>query len=101
MDEKLNWKKHFDHIAHKISKGLGAMGRVRNIVPNNVLLMIYHSLIYPYITYCNIVWANATSLHKLVILQNRAVRLISRANFRSSCDPSCMLASNYLKSVIS
>ena len=28
-----------------------------------------------------------TSLHKLVILQNRAVRLISRANFRSSCDP--------------
>jgi len=89
VDEKLNWKKHFDHIAHKISKGLGAMGRVRNIVPNNVLLMIYHSLIYPYITYCNIVWgsANATSLHKLVILQNRAVRLISRANFRSSCDP--------------
>ena len=43
VDEKLNWKKHFDHIAHKISKGLGAMGRVRNIVPNNVLLMIYHS----------------------------------------------------------
>jgi len=51
--------------------------------------MLYHTSIYPYLTYCSIVWgsAAATSLRRLVILQNRAVRLVSRANFRSSCDP--------------
>ena len=89
IDEKLSWKTHIDQIAVKIAKGLGAMGRVRNIVPNSVLLTLYQTMIYPYLTYCNLVWgsARATSLHKLVCLQNRAVRLVTRANFRSSCDP--------------
>ena len=34
IDEKLTWKKHIEHVASKISKGLGAMGRIRNIVPS-------------------------------------------------------------------
>ena len=68
IDEKLNWKKHIEHIASKISKGIGAMGRVRNIVPNKALLMLYYALVYPYLTYCNIVWGSAciSSLTKLV-----------------------------------
>ena len=103
VDKKLNWKKHFDHIAQKISKGLGAMGRLRNIVPTNVLVTLYHTLIYPYLSYCNIIWgsAAATSLHRLVILQNRAVRLVSLVNFRSSCDPLFLLVSNCLNFAIS
>jgi len=89
IDEKLNWKKHIEHIASKISKGIGAMGRVRNIVPNKALLMLYYALVYPYLTYCNIVWGSAciSSLTKLVSLQNRAIRLITRSPFRSSCNP--------------
>ncbi len=89
IDEKLNWKKHIDHVASKISKGLCALGRVRNIVPTKSLLMLYYALIYPYLTYCNIVWgsAYASTLTKLVSLQNRAIRLITRSPFRSSCNP--------------
>jgi len=88
IDEKLNWKKHIDHIASKISKGLCAMGRIRNIVPTKSLLMLYHALVYPYLTYCNIVWgsASASALNKIVVLQNRAVRLVTRSPFRSSCN---------------
>ena len=55
IDEKPTWKKHIEHVASKISKGLGAMGRIRNIVPSKSLLMLYHALVYPYLTYCNIV----------------------------------------------
>ena len=89
IDEKLNWKKHIAHISSKISKGLGAMGRVSNILPKKVLLMLYNALIYPYLTYCNIVWGSAcaSSLSKLISLQNRAIRLITRSPFRSSCSP--------------
>ena len=89
IDEKLNWKKHIEHIAIKISKGLGALGRVRNILPQKALLMLYNTMIYPYLTYCNIVWgtASASTLQRLVVLQNRAVRLITRSKFRSSCNP--------------
>jgi hypothetical protein len=46
-------------------------------------------MIYPYLAYCNIIWgsASAVSLNRLVVLQNRAVRLVTRANFRSSSNP--------------
>jgi len=96
MDEKLNWTKHIEHVASKISKGLGAMGRVRNIVPNKALLMLYHALVYPYLTYCNIVWGSTStsSLNRLVSLQNRAIRLITRSPFKASCNP--LYASNNL-----
>ena len=89
VDAKLNWKKHIDYIALKISKGLGILGRVRNILPLNCLIMLYHTLICPYLNYSNIVWGSAsiTALSKLTSLQNRAIRLITRSRFRSSCNP--------------
>ena len=46
-------------------------------------------MMYPYLTYCNIVWgtASASTLQRLVVLQNRAVRLVTRSKFRSFCNP--------------
>ena len=89
VDAKLNWKKHIDYIALKISKGLGILGRVRNILPLNCRIMLYHTLICPHLNYCNIIWGSActTALTKLTSLQNRAIRLISCSRFRSSCNP--------------
>jgi hypothetical protein len=42
-----------------------------------------------YLYYCCIVWAgaSATALHKLEVLQNRAVRLVTRSQFRASASP--------------
>jgi hypothetical protein len=89
FDEKLTWSYHLNHIANKISRGLGMMGRCRKILSNDTLVTLYFSLIYPYLYYCCIVWvgACATAIHKLEVLQNRAVRLITRSPFRSSACP--------------
>ena len=48
------------------------MGRVRKILPQNVVSMLYFTLIFPYLIYCSIIWggASATALHKLEVLQN-------------------------------
>ena len=89
LDEKLNWSQHLSNITVKISRGLGMIGRVRNVFPNDVLQMLYYSLIYPYLTYCCIIWggAAATLLRKLEVLQNRAVRLVTRSPYRCSANP--------------
>ena len=60
IDEKLTWKNHINHVKIKISKGLGIMSRVRNFLPHNVMLMLYYTLIHPYLSYCNIIWGSAT-----------------------------------------
>jgi len=89
LDEKLKWTQHLNHITAAISRGLGVMGRMRKILPQNVVSMLYFSLIYPYLIYCCIIWggASATALHKLEVLQNRAVRIITLSPFRSSASP--------------
>ena len=65
------------------------IGRLRNILPRNVLLMLYYTMLYPHLTYCNLIWgaARPTVLRKLVCLQKRALRLITRSTFRSSSNP--------------
>ena len=60
-DCKLSWKKHIVHIKLKISRVLGVMGRVCNILPLKVITMLYYTLIHLYIVYCNIVWGYAKS----------------------------------------
>ena len=65
------------------------MGRISKILPRDILRMLYFSLIYPYLIYCCIIWgsASATALHKLEVLQNRAVRIINRSPFRATVSP--------------
>ena len=89
IDAKLTWKKHIGYIASKISQSLGAIGRARKLLPQNILLMLYHSMIYPYLTYCNIVWgsANPTVIKRLEILQKRAVRIVTNSSFNSTSGP--------------
>jgi len=89
LDEKLKWTQHLNHVAIKLARGLGIMGRVRRILPLDILRMLYFSLIYPYLVYCCIVWgsASATALHKLEVLQNRAVRMKTRSPFHATASP--------------
>jgi len=89
LDEKLKWAQHLNHIANKMARGLGIMGRVCKILPRDILRTLYFSLIYPYLIYCCIIWgsASATALHKLEVLQNRTVRIITRSPFRASASP--------------
>ena len=51
--------------------------------------MIYMSLIHSYLNYCNIIWGSTSSnyLQPLIVLQKKAVRLISHARFREESAP--------------
>ena len=51
--------------------------------------MIYCSLIYPYISYCCIIWCGTckTLLNKVILLHKRAVCLITHSAFRSTTAP--------------
>ena len=73
VDERLNWDKHVQEITSKLSKNIGILTKLKFTLPRNTLLMLYNSLILPYLTYCNTVWANcsATRLNSVLVLQKR------------------------------
>ena len=86
LDNKLTWKVHISHLKLKLSRGVGIMRRVQHIVPRKSLLMLYHTLIYPYLVYCCICWgaANKSILNGLFVLQKQAIRVCSDSHYLSS-----------------
>ena len=45
----------------KISKkNIGILHRVLTCSPKNLLIKLYHAVVYPYLTYCNSIWGAAS-----------------------------------------
>ena len=82
VDEKLNWKDHISFIASKISKSNGVLFRIRNNLTREAKNLLYHSLIHPYLTYCNNVYASTyeTNLRPLILSQKRVIRTLAHAS---------------------
>ena len=92
LDENLNWKSEISHVANKVAKSIGIISRCSFFLPKSSLRMLYYSLIYPYFCYCNIVWAQTYKSHKtylrrLVILQQRIIRITNKSHFNAHTDP--------------
>ena len=89
IDNKLNWKDHVTYISGKIARGIWMIKKARNYLNQDGLLALYHAFIYPYFTYCNHVWGATykSYLQRIVILQNKIVRIISHVKPRADCKP--------------
>ena len=89
VDNKLTWKAHIAHICSKVSKSIAILRLVRSIFPKHILKMIYMSLIYTYINYCNLIWGSAAAcnMKPLILLQKKAIRIINLANYLEHTEP--------------
>ena len=83
LDEHLTWKSHIHNVARKVSKAIGIIYKSSFCLNNSSLRMLYFSLIYTYLLYCVSVWASTypSNLRKLITLQKRVVRIMSRSVF--------------------
>ena len=81
VDEKLKWKHHIEFVCKKTIKSIGILSRVRSLINFSCILTLYYSLIYPYIVYCNTVWAATcpTFLNKILSVQKKFLRMMSFA----------------------
>ena len=89
IDEDLNWKHHISKICNKIARNIGIIYRLSKFLPSNILRQLYFTLVYPYLYYCNLVWANntAASLENLIVLQKRVIRIISNSHYLEHTSP--------------
>ena len=72
----------------KISKGRGILNKAKNI-NLSPLVTLYHSCIYPYLTYCLEVWGGAGDVYLLSLfkLQTRVVRIMKSFPHRAHTEP--------------
>ena len=99
IDDKLTWKPHIDYISKKLSKAIAIMYRLKAYVTQETLCSLYYSLVYPYLTYCNVVWGNTfkTHLKPLIALQRKAVRCLNFRNHNEFGTDALMLELKLIK----
>ena len=56
FDSNLTWKSHINELCLKLSKTVGVLSKVRHFVDDHILVMLYYSLIYPFLTYGAHAW---------------------------------------------
>ena len=81
IDCNMTWKYHTQTLKRSLTAAISILFRVSKFLPSHTLKLLYHTLIQSKITYCVEVWGNCAQIHKnsLIILQKRAIRLISHA----------------------
>ena len=83
IDDRLDWSGHIEKVTKKVASGIGAIKRIRHLVPQATLQLIYQALIQPHFDYCNIVWGNCgiTLRNKVQKLQKRAARVLTYSSY--------------------
>ena len=89
IDNKLCWKAHINYISKKISKSISLLKMLKYTFPSRILKSMYYSFVYPYFTYCNLIWGGAakTHLESLILLQKKCVRIINKVGYYDSTKP--------------
>ena len=86
LSASLSWNAHVKFVKTKVTKTFYCLKRLRPYISLKTAVMLYKSLFQPHFDYCSIVWFNAGKvlLKELSVLQNRALRMILRVDYRYS-----------------
>ena len=89
IDKKLDWKNQIIYTSNKLAKSIGIIGKVKKYLTIPLLLNLYYAFSYPYLIYCNMIWASnyPSSLDKIRVLQKRLLRLVTFSEPRTPSAP--------------
>ena len=89
IDSRLTWAPHIRYMKSKVAKGLGIILKCRKIFETETLIALYNSIVFPYFSYCILIWGSAyhTHLESVMILQKKLIRIISGVKPRTHTLP--------------
>ncbi|MFZ2538340.1 MAG: reverse transcriptase family protein [Oscillospiraceae bacterium] len=90
LSANLSWNKHVEIILCKVSKNIGIICKVRHLLPRELTIMLYKTLVEPYISYCNLVWAlprKTVLLDRIFKLQKKYCRILTFSGFTAHSSP--------------
>lgn len=99
LDTHLSFGRHCEFVASRISSAIGAMYKLKNIIPSEALKNVYFSLIHSHLTYMVNIWGASAAAHlrPLQVLQNRALKIVFNLPSLTSTE---ILYHEYAKNVL-
>lgn len=87
IDSKLTWESHINYICGKLSRVIYLLRSLSNCLPNCYLRSSYFSFFQSIVIYGIILWGNSCHVNQVLLLQKKAVRVISGSSFKAHCRP--------------
>ena len=78
IDNNLNFHKHVDAVCSKLARSVGTIRRICNLLPQEIMVRLYFSLLYPYMTYCVTAFgdSNVRNINKIERIQFKFCKIL-------------------------
>ena len=78
VDDKLSWSQHIAAIKSKMSRYIGILFKLKNVLPLKARILTFNSLVQSHVNYCSLVWGCTTKskIDSLFSTQKKAIRAI-------------------------
>ena len=78
VDDKLNWTQHITSLKTKMCRYVGIMYKIKNLIPIQVRLQIFHSFVQSHINFCSLVWGFSAkaNIDSLFASQKKGMRAV-------------------------
>ena len=88
LDESFSWSAHVMQLKLKLASSVGILSKLKYFLNTKILIQVYHALIGSRLHYSISCWGAAakTVLSPIKVLQNRAIRFISKTSRYSRLD---------------
>ena len=89
VDKNLSWNEQVKNVINKVGKSTYIMNATKRLLPINLKLTLYYSMIYCYLNYGSVLWGHTFQYNKtkLLKLQKKAVRSIKNTSYCEHTDP--------------
>ncbi|XP_054289739.1 uncharacterized protein LOC129005016 [Macrosteles quadrilineatus] len=87
LDSRLNWSNHIDKVCVRLSRVLYLLRKLRDEITKTYLVTIYHALFHSHLMYGIVLWGHSPACHEILLLQKKAVRVITSKGPREHCRP--------------
>ena len=89
INEKLNFAEHIIKLTCKLSKSVGILSKLRNILLFTALRKLYYSMVHSHLFYGIVIWVYTYDSHleRLIILQNKAVKMVAGGHRQDHVTP--------------
>uniref|UniRef100_A0A1B6GB31 Reverse transcriptase domain-containing protein n=2 Tax=Cuerna arida TaxID=1464854 RepID=A0A1B6GB31_9HEMI len=87
LDHCLSWNSHTDHLCSRLSTAIFGLKRIKTIGTRDAIQTAYYALFESHIRYGITLWggSSAGNLHRILVLQKRAVRIMAGLQPQESC----------------
>jgi hypothetical protein len=78
VDDKLTWTQHTKALKSKMSRYIGIMYKIRNLLPIQARLQIFHSFVQSHLNFCSLIWgfSSKSNIESLFAGQKKGMRAV-------------------------